>query len=280
MTAEPTRTASEPSSASAPPTGAAAPPPITLTWARRALAVTSAIGLDNAWGSRADRAMPCTRDSTNNVNASGNSQKVSANRTSRIAATTRIDEDPMRTVRSAPGLSKKRPSSGPMTAKGAIVSNRYSATLPRASLEGTWKNSELARAIATIVSPAVDAAWALANSRKAGPPAPNRSLTRCLTARPALAVARWRSRSRSASDGRITSLVGSSKPSGSPHSPPGTEPSPGSPGDPPDDSDEEDTSSSVTGPSAWAPGNPTGSDPPGPARADGTPHPAGRLPPR
>ena len=180
-----TSTAPGPASASPAPTGATTPPASTPTWASRALAVTRATAFSSAWGSSAERLMPCTRDSTISTNASGNSQKESASSTSAAAATRRSSEAAMRVNRSAPGRSITQPSSGPMTANGAMVISRYSATLPRASLEGTEKNSVLASAMATRVSPAVEAAWALARIRNAGPPAPKRSDTRVATALPA-----------------------------------------------------------------------------------------------
>ena len=51
--------------------------------------------------------------------------------------------------------SRNGPISGATIAKGSIVSPRNSATWPRASPEGTWKNSDPASEIATAASPAV-----------------------------------------------------------------------------------------------------------------------------
>ena len=58
------------------------------------------------------------------------------------------------------------PMSGATTAKGAMVSARYSVTLPRAALGSMSKNSELASASAMRVSPATAAAWVRARRVK------------------------------------------------------------------------------------------------------------------
>ena len=51
--------------------------------------------------------------------------------------------------------SRNGPISGATIANGSIVSPRNSATWPRASPEGTWKNRLPASEIATAASPAV-----------------------------------------------------------------------------------------------------------------------------
>ena len=60
------------------------------------------------------------------------------------------------------------PSTGATIAKGAIVSSRYSATLPRAAWGLMSKNSEPASEMATAASPAAAAAWVRASHVKGG----------------------------------------------------------------------------------------------------------------
>jgi hypothetical protein len=69
---------------------------------------------------------------------------------------------PNEIVRSSPPRSSSTTSTGAATARGAIVSTRYRATLSLASPTGREKNTESARAIATSVSPAELERWTIA----------------------------------------------------------------------------------------------------------------------
>ena len=71
------------------PSGATSAPASTVMRASRALAATSATGESSATGSSALRPIPCARDSTRRLNASGNSQNDPDCQTSRAAATAR-----------------------------------------------------------------------------------------------------------------------------------------------------------------------------------------------
>ena len=79
-----------------------------------------------------------------------------------------------------PWLNRSRngPISGATTAKGSIVRPRNSATWPRASPEGTWKNSEPASEIATAASPAVLKKCIWISRESPDSPAPSASAAR------------------------------------------------------------------------------------------------------
>ena len=109
-------------------------------------------------GTAAARVTPYALDDTRQPSASGNSHVDSVitavarpqTRKARIAIVAPI-------AQRRPWLNRSRngPSSGATIANGSIVRPRNSATWPRASPVGTWKNSVPAREIATAASPAV-----------------------------------------------------------------------------------------------------------------------------
>src|SRR6266536_4172504 len=103
--------------------------------------------------------MACTRDSTSSTNASGNSRIVSNRGAANSATTARPAPAPNEMARRNPPRSSSGTITGAANASGAIVSPRYSATLTLAWPTGIEKNTESARAIATIASPATLAMW-------------------------------------------------------------------------------------------------------------------------
>ncbi len=91
------------------------------------------------------------------MKATGNNHRVSRRPNAATANTARPIAAATRRVLVATGdRPSTHPRPGPITAKGATVRSRYSATLPRASAVGTWKNSVPASPIATRVSAAVE----------------------------------------------------------------------------------------------------------------------------
>ena len=147
----------------------------------RELALTSPRPGGVSRGTAAARVTPYALDATSTPSAAGNrpielpvtSVASTQQRNARIAIV-------LPSAQRRPWL--KRSSTGPISgatiANGSIVSPRKSATWPRASLVGTWKNSVPARLIATAASPA--ALKACSSMRRASPlsPAPSAWLAR------------------------------------------------------------------------------------------------------
>ena len=152
----------------------------------RPLALTRVRLSGSRRGTAAARVTPYALDDTRQPSASGNSHVDSV--------ITAVDRPQTRKARIAivapiaqrrPWLNRSRngPSSGATIANGSIVRPRNSATWPRASPVGTWKNSVPASEIATAASPAVLKAC-ISISRDS----PDRSAPSALAARRA-----WRS---------------------------------------------------------------------------------------
>src|SRR5436190_2478705 len=98
--------------------------------------------------------MPWTFDSTSRTNAAGNRTSVVTLGAANTAATARPSAAANAMARRERPRSSNGASSGPATATGAMVSPRYSATFSRACPTGSEKNTELAKATATMASPA------------------------------------------------------------------------------------------------------------------------------
>ena len=148
---------------------------------------------------RASRRTPWTRRGT--PSAAGNSHRESV--------ATAVASTQQRNARTAivapiaqrrPWLKRSRngPISGATIANGSIVSPRKSATWPRASPVGTWKNRVPASEIATAASPAALKACSSISRDRPESPAPSARAARracCTVKRPARPVARAGARS-------------------------------------------------------------------------------------
>ncbi len=123
----------------------------------RALALTSVRLVGTTRGTAADRVMPYALEATSTPNAAGNIHLDSVT-TALARAQTRKARMAMvpPIAQRRPWLNRSRngPISGATIANGSIVSPRNSATCPRASPLGTWKNNVPASEIATAASPA------------------------------------------------------------------------------------------------------------------------------
>ena len=157
-TAKPNRSDhSGPMSESAPAIGAETVAPTVPASDTRPLARTSVKDSGRRRGTAAALVTPYALEETRTPSAAANSQGESpvTDVASAQQRKARIDiVAPIAHRRPWANRSRNGPISGATIAKGSIVSPRKSATWPRASPEGTWKNSEPASEIATAVSPA------------------------------------------------------------------------------------------------------------------------------
>ena len=96
----------------------------------------------------------CTFDRTSSRNADGNSSSVPNRGAAYRHTSARPSAAPNEIARLGPARSSSGTSTGPATARGAIVSRRNPATLTVDSSAGISKNTEPASAIATMASPA------------------------------------------------------------------------------------------------------------------------------
>ena len=147
-------------------------------------------------GTAAARVTPYALDATRHPSAAGNSQRESST-TAPARARARSPRTaivvPIAQRRPCANRSRNGPISGATIAKGSIVSPRNSATCPRASPVGTWKNSVPASEIATAASPAALTACSSIRRESPDAPAPSASAARraCRpTARPSRPVTR------------------------------------------------------------------------------------------
>ena len=148
----------------------------------RPLALTRVKSRGSSRGTAAARVTPYALDATSTPSAAGKSQRRLGDRRRRRAPSTGTPGAPSSRRSPTAGRGAKRSRNGPISgatiANGSIVSPRNSATWPRASPVGTWKNSVPASEIATAASPAVlkTCSWISRDSPVS--PAPSASVAR------------------------------------------------------------------------------------------------------